>query len=147
MEKCETLTTSEFKALYGHFNLLWSSVHHVIVKHYSDRYKAKCYSENGNIISKITFVYDDQLRKYVRHGPYIWDGTISMYKYGVLHADDKPAIIGINYLFEAWYQDGFLHREGGPAIVHIINGHTTNSWYYRGKKFKPLLLLTKRALA
>ena len=147
MKKCVTLTTSEFKALYGHFNLLWSSVHCVIVKHYSDRYKAICYYENGDIVSKISFVYSDQLHRYVRHGPYIYEGTTSMYKYGVLHADDKPAGVSVNYPFEAWYQDGVLHREGGPAVIRVSNGQTRSSWYHHGKKFYPLLLLTKRALS
>ena len=50
------------------------------------------------------------------------------YMNGKRHRKDGPAVI--EFEFEIWYQDGKKHRDDGPAAIHI-NGQ--NEWYVNGK--------------
>lgn len=49
------------------------------------------------------------------------------YRWGKLHREGGPAILGDNY--EAWYVFGTPHREDGPAIIY----HGIHHWYRWGK--------------
>lgn len=45
----------------------------------------------------------------------ITDERITWRKNGVIHRDDGPAVLHLNGLV-CWYKDGILHREDGPAL-------------------------------
>jgi hypothetical protein len=60
------------------------------------------------------------------------DGTKAWYRDGKLHREDGPAVewsTGSKF----WYRDGRLHREDGPAIEHADG---SRSWYRRGKLYR-----------
>lgn len=57
------------------------------------------------------------------------DGTILFYRYGVLHRDGGPAVVG-PYGEERWYRFGKEHREDGPAIVRADG---SKEWLRDGK--------------
>jgi hypothetical protein len=51
---------------------------------------------------------------------------------GRLHREDGPAIIHANGSYK-WYRHGVRHREGGPACVYV-NG--TEKWYLNGLRHR-----------
>jgi hypothetical protein len=57
------------------------------------------------------------------------DGFKAWYRDGQLHRDDGPAIEHQDG-YKAWYRDGQLHRDDGPAIEHP-NGY--KEWYRDGQ--------------
>lgn len=52
-------------------------------------------------------------------------------KWGQLHRKDGPAHIS-PLGTEKWYQNGNLHREGGPAVYNEKTG--VEEWYYKGAR-------------
>lgn len=54
------------------------------------------------------------------------DGTLAWYLDGLLHREDGPAIVWLNGIGQ-WYRDGFRHREDGPAVIWA-NG--TEEWFF-----------------
>lgn len=50
---------------------------------------------------------------------------------GLVHRIDKPAITQTD--FEAWYLDGELHREDGPAVVDQVG---SQSWFLKGQRHR-----------
>lgn len=60
------------------------------------------------------------------------DGTESWYENGQLHRDGGPALIHPDGS-EEWYYDGQLHREDGPAISHQdgMKGWLLNGFRHR----------------
>ena len=51
---------------------------------------------------------------------------------GYLHKEDGPAIDG--KYNDYWYNHGYIHRDDGPAIVTNIDSHSPNYYYaYEGK--------------
>lgn len=59
------------------------------------------------------------------------DGREEWYQDGRLHRVGGPAIVHADGSAE-WYRDGWLHREDGPAIVRP-GGH--EEWYLHGQRF------------
>lgn len=55
---------------------------------------------------------------------------LRMFKGELLHNAKGPAVIGLNG-YEAWYQNGFRHREDGPAVVQDRG----NSYFLRGIQY------------
>lgn len=63
--------------------------------------------------------------------------TTKIYKNGVLHCEDGPAVRRCyrgELFFEKWYQNGLLHREDGPAVRKRKRGGVFEcKWYQNGK--------------
>ena len=55
------------------------------------------------------------------------DGSQAWYLNGRLHREDGPAVINSNY--QAWYFRGQLHRADGPAYIQFDG---FQSWFLRG---------------
>lgn len=55
--------------------------------------------------------------------------TIYTNSAGELHRLYGPAYISTRYKVEAWYKNGKLHREDGPAYTHRSN----MLWFYEGE--------------
>lgn len=56
--------------------------------------------------------------------------STAWYKEGLLHREDGPALI-MNDGTKFWYRNGLWHRENGPA-VEWANGH--KEWWIEGKR-------------
>ena len=59
-----------------------------------------------------------------------YDGTKAWYLNGELHREDGPAIEGASG-YKAWYLNGERHREEGPAIEWASG---SKWWYLRGER-------------
>lgn len=47
---------------------------------------------------------------------------------------DLPSWVSPGFdTYEAWYEDGKLHRDGGPAVTCELLGKVRKSWYCRGQ--------------
>ncbi len=57
------------------------------------------------------------------------DGKQAWWKDGKLHREDGPAVIWPDGT-QMWYKDGEFHREDGPAIVYSDG---RQFWYKNGK--------------
>ena len=58
-----------------------------------------------------------------------FNGDKAWYLNGKIHREDGPAIEYTNG-YKAWYLNGKCHREDGPAVEHA-NGY--KEWYLKGK--------------
>lgn len=52
---------------------------------------------------------------------------------GQLHRVDGPAVVEGNGFFQAWYLNGQLHRDGGPAFAYTGG---LQSWYLNGERHR-----------
>jgi len=76
-------------------------------------------------------------RKYFRNNKFtgcvqLVNGTKEWYNNGQLHRKGGPAIIDADG-GEEWYENGQLHREGGPAIIDADGGE---EWYENGQRHR-----------
>ena len=60
------------------------------------------------------------------------DGQVELYKAGLLHSTEGPAILGPNST--EYYEEGLRHRIGGPALKEKQSGLI--AWYEHGKLIK-----------
>ncbi len=94
-------------------------------KNYTRRYTPHyCRLFTKIIYSKLCTKYYYLNTTYIRHN----DGDQYWYQNGILHRHGGPAVIddGDQY----WYQDGKQHRDGGPAVIYS-NG--AQYWYQHGE--------------
>ena len=60
----------------------------------------------------------------------LWNNTSqAWYLNGKMHREDGPAMIWADGA-KAWYLNGKLHREDGPAV---IRANESKSWYLNGE--------------
>ena len=70
----------------------------------------------------------------IKNGIYNENGMTFLYKNGLLHCEDGPAVSWKNGS-EYWYLNGLRHRKDGPAI-HLISGN--KEWWLNGKKLNEI---------
>jgi len=69
----------------------------------------------------------DLLEKRVQYSPHSWH----TYRNDKLHSlNNEPAKVHSGY--EAYYENGELHREDEPAIIGIVNGIIFQEWFLKG---------------
>ncbi len=87
------------------------------------------YTVNGN--NKLLYDAEGELHSIMDYPSFINEkGHKFWHKHGERHREgDKPAVI--TDVFEAYYIDGLLHRDNGPAEVYSDG---TKTWYTNGKK-------------
>lgn len=62
-------------------------------------------------------------------------GTTAFFKDGELHRDGGPAVMDPNN--ETWYQHGIIHRVGGPAMVYFSFGAPVQQiWIQNGVRHR-----------
>lgn len=73
--------------------------------------------------------------------------TKRWYRNGVLHREDGPAMIHLldgteQWISEWWCRDGKLHRDDGPAI---IGPDGTEQWWRNGVRYEFTKLVMKKS--
>jgi len=59
------------------------------------------------------------------------DGNQAWYRDGKLHREGGPAVINAN-VAQVWYRDGRMHREGKGDPLAVIYDNGTQEWFLNG---------------